>query len=90
MGTWLQLESRETLTRLGSGAAERPTEVPVLRLDDGTGAEAVAALLLPEFFDGDRLDRRRLAAAAVAGRPLTSRPEQAVRPDRSGPRPLPR
>lgn len=41
--------------------------MPVLRLDDGTGAEAAAALLLPEFFDGDRLDRRRLAAAAVAG-----------------------
>ncbi|WP_030264300.1 hypothetical protein [Streptomyces sp. NRRL B-24484] len=73
VGAWLQLESRETRTRLGGGAAGRAAEVRVLRLDGGAEAEAAAAVLLPEFFDGDRLDRGRLAAAAAAGRPLTRR-----------------
>ncbi|MGW5639803.1 hypothetical protein [Streptomyces sp. NPDC003832] len=57
VGSWLGLETREAL----------------IALDGDTRARAVAAdVLLPEFVDGDRVDLGRLAAAAVAGRPVTA------------------
>ncbi|MFE1437310.1 hypothetical protein [Streptomyces sp. NPDC058739] len=69
VGTWLQLEVRETLAHLGVGPDSEQTRI--LRADGDSEAEAASAVVLPEFFDGDRVDVRKLAAAAVAGHPLT-------------------
>ncbi|MFJ5774362.1 hypothetical protein [Streptomyces sp. NPDC093094] len=73
VSTWLQLEIREARTYIGGGT-EPSAATRVLRTDGGPEAEAAAAVLPREFFDGDRLDVRRLAAAAVAGRPVTVAP----------------
>ncbi|GJF34942.1 hypothetical protein KNE206_76420 [Kitasatospora sp. NE20-6] len=79
VGAWLQLELHEPRTSLGCGGTGSPAEVRILRPAGDTEAEAAAAVLPPEFFDGDRLDVWKLAAAAVAGHPLTL---GAVAPDR--------
>lgn len=85
VGAWLQLEIHGTRAHLGGDGTEPSSAgTRVLRLDGGAAAESAAAVLSPEFLDGARLDLRRLAAAAVAGRPVTvqaPRPEQPEQPE---------
>ncbi|MFF0204672.1 hypothetical protein [Streptomyces sp. NPDC005017] len=69
VGAWLQLEVRDPLVHLGVGPESERTRI--LRADGGSETDATAAVVLPEFFDGDRVDVRKLAAAALAGHPLT-------------------
>ncbi|MFM9700925.1 hypothetical protein [Streptomyces europaeiscabiei] len=81
VGAWLQLEIREARIYLGGGGTESSAKVRVLRHDGVTEAETAAAVLLPEFFDGDRLDLRKPAAAAVAGCAVTVAEAAPVQPE---------